>query len=147
MPLIEIALFVLIGQAIGVVPTLLGVVLTGIAGGLVLRWQGLAASATCSRASRQGELPGAQLADAMLIGLGGLLLLLPGYFTDLVGLLLLLPFTRGLIYWLLARNFRVHGRIQQLSQRLSDGTIELDDDEWRPRWRAGFELVPRGQRC
>jgi UPF0716 protein FxsA len=107
LPLIEIALFVVVGQAIGLWPTLLGVVLTGLAGALVLRWQGIAALREMQVRLQRGEIPARQMGDTMLIGLGGLLLLLPGYFTDIVGLLLLLPWTRTLIYRLLARNLKV----------------------------------------
>ena len=107
LPLLEIALFVVIGGAIGVLPTLLGVVLTGIAGALVLRWQGVATLSRLNARLSRGELPAREMADTMLIGLGGFLLLLPGYVTDLVGLLLILPPTRHLLYALLARHFRV----------------------------------------
>ena len=107
LPLIEIALFVVVGQAIGVLPTLLGIILTGAIGALVLRWQGVATLRDLQFRLQRGEIPARQMGDAMLIGLAGLLLLLPGYFTDLIGLLLLVPWTRELIYRLLARNLKV----------------------------------------
>src|SRR4051794_41786223 len=97
-PLIEIGLFILIGQSIGIIPTLLGVLVTAIAGSLLIRWQGLAVLRDLQATMARGELPARQIGDAMLIGLGGLLLLLPGYFTDLIGLLLLIPPVRTLIY-------------------------------------------------
>lgn len=132
LPLIEIALFIVIGQAIGLVPTLLGIVLTGVIGALVLRWQGVATLREMQFRMQRGEMPARQMGDAMLIGLGGLLLLLPGYFTDLVGLLLLLPWTRELIYRLLARNFRVV-EVTSTSYRRTDeqGMIDLDRGNWR----------------
>lgn len=132
LPLIEIALFIVIGQAIGVVPTLLGVLLTGLIGALVLRWQGVATLREMQFRMQRGEMPARQVGDAMLIGLGGLLLLLPGYFTDLIGILLLLPPTRELIYRLLARNFRVV-EVNSTSYRRTDepGMIDLDRGNWR----------------
>lgn len=132
-PLIEIALFILIGQAIGVVPTLLGVLVTAIAGSLLIRWQGMAALRDMQAAMSRGELPARQMGDAMLIGLGGLLLLLPGYFSDLIGLLLLIPWTRELIYRLLARNFRVVNVGPGGYRPVDPGLIELDDTDWRSR--------------
>jgi UPF0716 protein FxsA len=132
LPLIEIALFIVVGQAIGLVPTLLGVLLTGLIGALVLRWQGVAALREMQFRMQRGEMPARQMGDAMLIGLGGVLLLLPGYFTDLVGLLLLLPVTRELIYRLLARNLRVV-EVTSASHRRTDepGLIDLDKGNWR----------------
>src|SRR5690606_779070 len=86
-PLIEIACFVLIGQAFGLWPTLLGVVLMAFAGALVLRLQGMALLAEIRDTMGRGMLPARALADAMLVAIAGLLLLTPGYFTDLLGLL------------------------------------------------------------
>lgn len=132
LPVIEIALFIVIGQAIGLLPTLLGIVLTGAIGALVLRWQGVATLREMQFRMQRGEMPARQMGDAMLIGLAGLLLLLPGYFTDFIGLLLLIPWTRELIYRLLARNFRVV-EVNAASYRRTDepGMIDLDRGNWR----------------
>ncbi len=132
LPLIEIALFIVIGQTIGLVPTLLGIVLTGIIGAMVLRWQGVAALRELQARIQRGEMPARQMGDAMLIGLGGFLLLLPGYFTDLIGLLLLLPWTRELIYRLLARNLKVV-EMSSSGYRPVDQPelIDLDRRDWR----------------
>lgn len=131
LPLIEIALFIVVGQAIGVLPTLLGIVATAIIGALVLRWQGVAALREMQFRLQRGEVPARQMGDAMLIGLGGLLLLLPGYFTDLIGLLLLLPWTRELIYRLLARNFRVVETTTTYRPADRPDLIDLDRSDWR----------------
>lgn len=137
LPLIEIALFIVIGQAIGLLPTLLGVLLTAAIGAMVLRWQGMLALREMQARMSQGELPARAVGDTMLIGLGGLLLLLPGYFTDLIGILLLLPWTRELIYRLLARNFRVvevaPGAYRDVQPSGQPGLIELDDSDYRDR--------------
>jgi UPF0716 protein FxsA len=135
-PLIEIAFFVVIGQTIGLWPTLLGVVITAVAGASLIRWQGMQVIADLRRTAERGELPGRQIADAMLIGLAGLLLLLPGYFSDIIGILLLLPPIRSLIYRQLSRHFRVvpaaHWGARAGPGRLG-GTIDLDDEDWRER--------------
>ncbi|MEO6396319.1 MAG: FxsA family protein [Devosia sp.] len=135
-PLIEIGFFVLIGQSIGLWPTLAGVVLTALAGALLIRWQGIQVIADLRRTAARGELPGRQIADAMLIGLAGLLLLLPGYFSDLIGILLLLPPVRALLYAQLARRFKMVASTQSPRPggpgRLGGG-IDLDQDDWRER--------------
>ena len=73
-PLVEIALFIAIGQAIGLWPTLLGVVAMAILGGLILRHQGLARLGEVRRSVFGGQLSGRALADAMLVSVAGLLI-------------------------------------------------------------------------
>ena len=139
LPLIEIAGFVVIGRAIGLLPTLLGVFVAAVAGVLLLRFQGMALWAQMRASMGRGALPARALADAMMVAFAGVLLLTPGYFTDLLGLPLLIPPVRGLLYAALAR--RVHvvaaapaGYGPGPERRLEDdGPIELDAEHWRHR--------------
>jgi UPF0716 protein FxsA len=138
-PLLEIAFFVVIGNAIGLWPTLAGVLLMAVAGSLILRWQGLQLFNEIRATLGRGQVPTRALADAMMVGIAGLLLLLPGYFSDLIGLLLLIPPVRTLLYRFLASRVRVVSTTTTASygfaqpRRLDDDTIELSDDEYRPR--------------
>ncbi|MFM2356020.1 MAG: hypothetical protein RLZZ528_1756, partial [Pseudomonadota bacterium] len=95
-PLIEIALFIKVGGLIGLWPTLFIVLATGIAGSWLIRHQG--ASTLADIQSSFGELrdPTMPLAHGALILVAGVLLLSPGFFTDTLGLLLLLPPVRAL---------------------------------------------------
>ncbi|HEX4297852.1 MAG TPA: FxsA family protein [Devosia sp.] len=129
--LVEITLFILIGEAIGVVPTLLGVVLGSIAGALLVRWQGLSLLRDLQMSLQRGELPARRVGDAVFIGAGGFLLMVPGYFTDLVGLLLLLPPTRGLVYRLLGRWFRVATAAPAAAG--GPELLDLKPSDWRER--------------
>lgn len=131
LPIIEIALFIVIGQQIGLLPTLLGIFVTGAIGALVLRWQGMGVVRQMQTRLARGELPARAMGDAVLIGLAGVLLLLPGYFTDLIGLLLLLPWTRRLIYALLARNLKVVEVTTAEYRAVDPDLIELERKEWR----------------
>lgn len=131
LPLIEIALFIVIGQAIGLLPTLLGVILSALVGALVLRWQGTATLRELQFRLQRGQIPARQMADTMLIGLAGLLLLLPGYFTDLIGLLLLVPWTRGLIYRSLARRLRVVEVTTRYGGLDEPRLVDLGRNDWR----------------
>ena len=100
-PLIEIALFVTVGGAIGLGPTLLIVALTAILGAAMLRRQGAGALGALQAAMDRGEDPSGPLADGALLLLGAVLLLTPGFFTDAVGFFLLAPAgRRALIGWL-----------------------------------------------
>jgi UPF0716 protein FxsA len=134
-PLIEIACFILIGNAIGLWPTLAGVLITAVIGSLVLRHQGMAVMADMRQQMAQGRVPAKAMADTALIGAGGLMLLLPGYFSDLIGILLLLPPTRELIYAFLRSRLSVVTTTSYTAQRPDDSprVIDLDDDHWRTR--------------
>lgn len=137
-PLIEIAFFVVIGNAIGLWSTLAGVLITAVAGSLVLRYQGLALLSEIQRTMARGALPGRALGDAMLVGIAGVLLLTPGYFTDILGILLLIPPVRSLIYaWLKTRIGVVTpvGPGYPGTQQRPSGpeTIDLDEGDWRRR--------------
>lgn len=135
-PLIEIACFVLIGQAIGLWPTLAGVLVTAVAGSLLLRHQGLALISEIRTTMGRGALPARALAEAMMVGIAGVLLLTPGYFTDGLGLVLLIPPVRSAIYAFLRSRFQIipvgaGGGGQRGASPPDDHTIELDSDDWR----------------
>ena len=137
-PLIEITFFILIGNAIGLWPTLLGVVIMAIAGSLVLRYQGLAVVNELRTSVGQRQLPARALADAMMIGAAGLLLISPGYFTDILGLLLLVPPIRSAIYAFLRSRVQVVARTaagpgKGFKRESGPRVIDLDDGDWRQR--------------
>jgi UPF0716 protein FxsA len=132
-PVIEIGLFILIGQAIGVVPTLLGILVTAVVGALLVRTQGMALLREIQATLGRGELPGRALGDAMLVGIAGVLMMTPGYFTDVLGFLLLIPAVRGMVYRELARRFVVvPPRAAPGGPKRAD-VIDLDEESWRSR--------------
>lgn len=97
-PLVEIALFIQVGGAIGLWPTLGVVVLTAIIGTTLMRTQGAAALARIRAAFDRLEDPSRPLADGAMILVAGAVLLTPGFFTDAVGLLLLVPNIRAMLF-------------------------------------------------
>lgn len=110
-PLIEIALFIEVGGWLGLWPTLAIVVVTAIAGATLLRAQGVAAFEELRRRLERGEDPGPALAHGALLLAAGLLLLTPGFFTDALGLALLVPRVRAaVIRWALRRLVTVEIR-------------------------------------
>ncbi|MEM9063155.1 MAG: FxsA family protein [Pseudomonadota bacterium] len=103
-PVIEIALFIQIGGEIGTWPTIAIVILTALIGSVMLRQQGLRVLQDVQGRLMSGEDPGRLLADGAMILVSGALLLTPGFFTDAVGFLLLVPAVRGIVYaWLKTR--------------------------------------------
>ena len=141
LPLIEIAIFIKVGQTIGLMPTLALIIVAALAGGLLLRLQGLQIVGQLRTNMSTGKLPGRTIADAMMISLAALLLLLPGFLSDIVALGLLLPPVRSWIYAGLARRLTVVSTTTGYSgARRPDGprvggpdTIDLDEDDYRPR--------------
>jgi len=94
-PIAELYVIIQVGHVLGVVNTLALLVLISFAGAWLMKHEGLS---TWRRAQRQidaGKVPGAELVDGALILLAGALLLAPGFLTDAVGLLLLLPPVRA----------------------------------------------------
>lgn len=112
-PILEIAVFIQAGKLFGLWPTLATVVVTAVVGVALLRAQGLA---TLSRARQQldrGEIPISEVVSGVCLLIGGALLLTPGFITDALGFLLLIPPLRGILArWAIAalmrgRNTRV----------------------------------------
>lgn len=100
-PAIEIALFIVVGEMIGVLPTVLLVFVTAFAGVALARRQGFDTVQRLRRDLDQGRMPGEEIGNAITIVIAGLLLLTPGFFTDTLGLLLFVPAVRrGLWRWL-----------------------------------------------
>jgi len=103
-PIVEIALFIQVGGAIGLWPTLAIVVLTAVIGTSLMRAQGLMTLGRLQNALATGQNPADPMAQGAMILVAGVLLLTPGFFTDTVGFLLLVPAIRvALIRWLSAR--------------------------------------------
>jgi UPF0716 protein FxsA len=100
--LAEVAVFILVAAWIGLGWTLLAALATTAVGWVLLARQGTRALADLRERARSGRPAGRALGDAGLVAVGGLLMVLPGFLGDLVGLLCLLPFTRGLVRGLIA---------------------------------------------
>ena len=94
LPIAEVYVLVQVGQAIGALPTIAILVAEAILGAWLMRHEGRRAWSALNTAFASGKMPTGELADAALVLVGGLLLMLPGFITDIFGFLFLLPFTR-----------------------------------------------------
>lgn len=156
-PIVEIALFIQVGGAIGLWPTLLVVVLTAVIGTWLMRTQGRMALASLQRSFSELNDPTEPLANGAMILLAGALLLTPGFFTDAVGFLLLTPAVRHAVFRYL-RDRVVISRFQ-MGQRpggqtrgahnphgdIIDGEYsEVTPDPDRPRRPSGWVEDDRG---
>jgi UPF0716 protein FxsA len=97
-PLVEIALFITVGGWIGLWPTLLIVVLTAIAGTILVRSQGARALADLRTSLNTLNNPAEPLANGAMILFAGALLVTPGFFTDAIGFALLVPGIRAAVF-------------------------------------------------
>lgn len=104
-PAADIGLLLLSGKTIGVLPTVIFIFLTGFIGAYLTKRQGLKTIQEARAKLSHGEIPGESVLDGICILIGGTLLITPGFITDLLGLLLLLPFTRKFFKLLMKAYF------------------------------------------
>ncbi len=103
-PILEIYLLIQVGSIIGGMTTILLVILTAIIGTHLLRSQGIATLQKVQTSLQQGQIPAEALLEGIFIIVGGALLLTPGFFTDAVGFICLIPILRQyLVSWLRKR--------------------------------------------
>ena len=139
LPIIEIAIFIKVGQTIGLFPTLALIIGAALLGGVLIRQQGLSVLTQLRSNVSSGRMPGKTIADTMMIGLAALFLVLPGFLSDIVALALLLPPVRHWIYASLASRVTVvNASTASYRQRdpaagRIEGAIDLDEDDYRPR--------------
>jgi UPF0716 protein FxsA len=100
-PIVELYVIIQVGQLIGVWPTLALLLADALLGSLLLRHQGRGAWRRFNIALAERRFPGREVLDGLLIVIGGTLLLAPGFLTDIVGLVLLIPPTRAIVRRLL----------------------------------------------
>jgi len=108
-PVVEISIFVMIGQHIGVLGTIAGVVLTALIGSLLLRFQGFRVFGEINKQMQAGDLPARAMGDAALIVVAALLLLTPGFLTDTIWFSLFIPQVRSAIWSFVAKRITVVG--------------------------------------
>ncbi|MCK4836909.1 MAG: FxsA family protein [Candidatus Aminicenantes bacterium] len=94
-PLVELYVLIKLGKYLGTETTILIVILTGILGAAFARSQGAGIISKIRNSLNQGKIPGQEMIEGILILTGGIMLITPGFITDLVGFSLILPFSRA----------------------------------------------------
>ena len=134
-PLVEIYLLIKVGSIIGAFPTVFLVVFTAVLGAALLRHQGLATLRQAQETMARGQLPAVAVLEGVILLVSGALLLTPGFFTDTLGFLgLIPPLRRALALKLLERGLVVGvgprpgaGRPEP-GQHTIDGECRREDD-------------------
>jgi len=128
-PLAELYVILKVGDAIGVLPTIALLAIDSVLGSLLLRAQGRSVWRRFNETMASGRVPHRELIDGVLVVFGGAFLITPGFLTDIVGLLLLLPPTRSVIRRLVTR--RLGRRIVTRDRYDVEGTATEYDEPSR----------------
>jgi UPF0716 protein FxsA len=138
LPFVEIAVFIRVGEWIGIWPTIGLTLLSSAVGLQLMRYQGLLTLAKAREAAMRNEPPVEAMLDGLSILLGGFLLIVPGFVTDLVGLLLFIPAVRRRVSGLLWRGLGANERRRRGGAAVIETEYEILDetkvgDSDRPR--------------
>ncbi|MFN2495160.1 MAG: FxsA family protein [Pseudonocardiaceae bacterium] len=128
---VEVAVLVAVGNAIGVLATIGLLILASLVGAALLRREGTRTLVAFNEAVRSRRLPHREVVDGMLIAAAGVFIVLPGFVSDVVGLLLLLPPTRALV-----RRRMLRSAERDIPVHLGPGRViegEVVDDPSTPR--------------
>ncbi len=161
-PLVELYVILQVAHQIGGLDTIGLLIASSIVGGVLLRVQGLGVIRRFRSALAHGELPAAPLVDGLLIGVGGLLMLVPGFVSDTLGLLLLLPPVRAVARRVVLRRARARlrtytdGPLGRAAGRWVGGDPSgfgrsapadvIDVDGWEEPPRSGRPMLRQGPR-
>ncbi|MGL4488500.1 MAG: FxsA family protein, partial [Rhizobiaceae bacterium] len=126
LPLLEIAVLIMVGSNIGILATIGLVIFTGFLGSYLLRSQGITAFSKLRREMEGGRAPDKQMADAAMIVVAGIMLIIPGFVSDLVGIALFVPFVRSWVVKALASRVT----IIRPTSGYRDNVVDLDADEF-----------------
>ena len=105
LPILEMYILIEVGGFIGALNTIGLVLLTALLGLMLLRQQGFRTLLNARNKLMQAELPTEELVTGIFLAIGGALLLTPGFVTDFIGFMCLLPFTRSFLMSLIATSF------------------------------------------
>jgi len=121
MPILEMVILIEVGGMIGALNTVGLVLLTAVIGAALLRQQGLSTLLRANQRLNSGELPAREVAEGLILAVGGALLLTPGFVTDTIGFLCLLPGSRHWLAGQALKRMAVAGQSASFSFRAGSG--------------------------
>lgn len=123
-PFIEISLFIKVGSEIGIWNTILLCIVNAVIGAILVRIQGVNTLLALQAQMRKGEMPLQQIFDGLCITVAGALLVVPGFFTDVIGFSLLVPWVRKML-----RAFMISSMgLSEVSNRMAAGRTKDGED-------------------
>lgn len=143
-PVFEIYLLIQVGGFIGWFPTLLIVIGTAVFGTYLLKQQGMATLARYRQAAGEGRLPAQEIIEGLALVFGGALLLTPGFFTDFVGFLCLIPLTRRSVIRLILQKVKLTAftanQASPYSARRENNDINHSSNDSGRTFEADYEV-------
>ena len=136
-PLIELYFILVVGEMIGAFWTVMLVIITAVVVVNLLRVQGMSTLSRAQRNMAQGQIPAMEMMEGVALAVAGVLLITPGFITDTLGFLLLLPPTRQALIRMLMSRAVVHGQF-------SAGPGNYHEHTRRPHGPEGFQDKTRG---
>jgi UPF0716 protein FxsA len=138
-PIAELAVLIQVGQVIGVWWTIAILIADAILGSILMRAQGRAAWRRFNETMQAGGVPAREVLDGALVMFGGLLMLTPGFITDILGFVLLIPPTRAVVRAVLVRRLAQRMTVSMTAPRAArpddvvDGTaVDVENDRLTP---------------
>ncbi len=140
-PIVEIGVFIAIGDRIGIFYTLMLILVTAVLGSILLRLEGFRVLGQIRQQMNAGRMPAKELTNGVMIVIAGVLLLTPGFVTDTIGFLLFLPPVRAAIRTFLASRIKINpsgggagfGSDPRFRTGADEGdgpVVDLEEDAW-----------------
>ena len=131
-PIVEIYVMLQVAGAIGVPETILLLIAISFAGAWLAKMAGIGVLARLQRTVRAGKVPSAEVVDGGLVLLAGALMITPGFLSDCLAILLLLPPSRAVVRGVVLRRIRARGGLFKVITTVpaGDGTSGATDDVW-----------------
>lgn len=139
-PIIEITVLINVGEAIGAWNTVGLVLLSAFIGVNMLRYQGISTLARAQERANQGEIPGKEMIEGIVLAVGGALLITPGFVTDVIGFSCLLPFTRKAFAAKLMNRFTIVA-----AQQSRSGSAQFYSSDPFQQSTHEQNIAPRGE--
>ncbi len=134
-PLFELYWLIEVGSYLGAIPTIFLTVFTAVLGGLLVRMQGLATAIKVQKSMAMGEMPAIEMLEGVVLLACGFFLLLPGFFTDILGFLALVPSIRRWTIVVFLKRAQIiqppaqpHDDAEVHRPRIIEGEYRRDDD-------------------
>ncbi len=125
-PLAELYVILKVGDAIGAVWTILLLAADSVLGSVLLRTQGRSVWARFNATLAEGRMPHREVMDGVLVIFGGAFLITPGFLTDIVGIILLIPPTRAVVRRLVARRLGRRVVVGSTNRRSPRGRFDVE---------------------
>jgi UPF0716 protein FxsA len=138
-PLVELYFLIQVGSEIGAFPTIFLTIFTALVGGMMVRMQGFSTLMRVREATQRNEMPAIEMMEGAVLLVCGVLLLLPGFITDVVGFIFLVPPIRR---WLLTAGLQGSGILRPIDpeapqprrgQEVIEGEFKREEDDTSPR--------------